>query len=182
MFQLTGPTTTGVVSVIAKKAFGSKYAFKTLLVELPDKPLTGQAAGAAAVAALSQTQAARSQASVGNYSQPDQQRSAQSSSSAAQGDSSSSSSGGSTSNAPPQASAAASSTGADPARIYLIGSPAGSSCSSSTRHMSPGVLLEDLKEPLLYALKVSLAVWSTSYPSDQHMAALPEYALLKVSH
>lgn len=154
MFQITGPNTTGVVSVTAKKAFGSKYAFKTLMVELPDKTLTSQAAGAAAVAALSQTQAARSNASVGsNPSQSDQHHSAQDSSSgSSSGSRGSSGSSGSGSNP-----SAASSTGKDPARIYLIGSPAGSSCSSSTRHMSPGVLLEDLKEPLLYALKVGSA-------------------------
>jgi len=141
MFQLTGPTKTGVVSVEAKKVFGSKYAFKTLMVELPDKALTSAAAGAAAAAAASKVRAA----SALENGQQDQQVSDSSSSQ------SSSSQPGIGGGGP------SSSAGAEPARIYIIGGPAGASSSSKARHMSPAVLLEDLKEPMLYALKVSRA-------------------------
>lgn len=149
MFQLTGPTKTGVVSVVAKKAFGSKYAFKTLMVELPDKTMTSQAAAAAGVAAFAKAEAARAaQGSSLAFS------SATTSSSSSSGDSGSSASSGSTGDS--SSASPGSSAPAEPARIYLIGSPAGSGSSSSTRHMSPSALLQDLKDPMLFALKVRI--------------------------
>jgi hypothetical protein len=141
MFQLTGPTKTGVVSVVAKKAFGSKYAFKTLMVELPDKTLTGRAAAAAGTAAMVKAEAAKAATTTS-------------------GSSSSSVSQSSSSQEASSADTAAGSAAVSPARIYIIGSPAGSAITSSTtsssspRHMSPTALLEDLKDPLLFALKV----------------------------
>jgi hypothetical protein len=139
MFQLTGPTKTGVVSVEAKKVFGSKYAFKTLMVELPDKPLTSQAAAAAATAATAKVAAA---------TQTPASTTANSSTAV----------GGPSSSTTESSSSAGSSTGqassstTRPARIYIIGAPASSS--GSSRHLSPSALLEDLKDPLLYGLKV----------------------------
>lgn len=137
MFQLTGPTKTGVVSVVAKKAFGSKYAFKTLMVELPDKAQSSQTAAATATAA-----AARAAASTAHASTPAGASTAPDSPSSSAAGSSDQRSGAD----------AAGSTFARPARIYIIGAPASSS--SSARHLSPTALLEDLKDPLLYALKV----------------------------
>jgi hypothetical protein len=141
MFQVTGPTKTGVVSVVAKKAFGSKYAFKTLMVELPDKTATSRAAAAAGTAAMMKAEAAKAANTTTTTSS--------SSSSVSQSSSSQEGSGADTAAA------------VSPARIYIIGAPAGSttnssSSSSNPRHMSPTSLLEDLKDPLLYALKVSL--------------------------
>lgn len=137
MFQLTGPTKTGVVSVEAKKAFGSKYTFKTLMVELPEKTLTGRAAAAAGTAAMAKAEAAK--AAIGTSSSASAASSGQESSSA---------------------DSAAGAAAVSPARIYIIGSPArsatSSSSSSSTKHISPTALLEDLKDPLLYALKVRM--------------------------
>lgn len=56
LFPLTGPLKSGVVSLEAKKSTNGKYAFKTLLVELPSKTLTGTSGAAAATAAAAKAQ------------------------------------------------------------------------------------------------------------------------------
>lgn len=150
MFQLTGPTKTGVVSVVAKKAFGSKYAFKTLMVELPDKTLSGQAAAAAAAAALSKAQAHPSAATPPSSSSSSSNHSNSNSAGTQQAGAAAVPRVSSSSSTSTAGAAAASSP--DPARIFLIGSPT----SSQVRHQSPAALLDDLKDPLLYALKVCL--------------------------
>ncbi|KAF6255801.1 hypothetical protein COO60DRAFT_180012 [Scenedesmus sp. NREL 46B-D3] len=59
LFPLSGPVQSGVVSLQAKKLTGGKYAFKTLLVELPSRALRGAEGTAAATAAAQQATAAQ---------------------------------------------------------------------------------------------------------------------------
>lgn len=56
LFPLTGPLRSGVVSLEAKKQANGKYAFKHLLVELPNKALVGAKGMAVAIEAAAKAQ------------------------------------------------------------------------------------------------------------------------------
>jgi hypothetical protein len=151
----------------AKKLGSGKYAFKSLLVELPNKALKGAEGTAAATAAAQHATAAQELRSTASTS------------------SSSSSSSSSTSDMAGSTGAAAAAAGraavSAPARVYIVGGPKGSSSAlqeaasadpSSSSSSSSSVnaamssqepaaqaLLEQLKQPLVFALQQNLVIY-----------------------
>jgi hypothetical protein len=164
LFQLSGPVKSGVVSLEAAKDVGGKYRFKTLMVELPDKALAGSAAEAACEAAAAAAMARVRQAAA-PATGPVATATTSSSSISSGGPSSSSSSQDSagSSRGADAAAAADSSAKSTPARIYIVGGPASSSKGSSpaaqSQQLSTREVLEGLKDPLIYALKVWSRAW-----------------------
>lgn len=149
--------------LLQAKQVGGKYAFKTLLVELPAKTLKGPEGTAAATSAALQAAAAQS--------------------------TSSSSSG--TGSGPAAPAAAAVADADEPARVYIIGKPKSGRGSGSSDEPDGGgdsnnaalaqvptaqVLLEQLKQPLVFALQQNLVVYETEDELEGELGydAIPE--------
>jgi hypothetical protein len=159
----------------AKKLAGGKYAFKTLLVELPSKALWGAEGTAAAVAAAQQATAAqeRSSSSITSTSSSGYHAGSTVSGDTAVGE-------------PAAAAAAAGAEAPAPARVYIVGGPklagnrsslqeavpassSGSSVHAAMSSQEPAAqaLLEQLKQPLVFALQQNLVL----YEAEDEMEA-----------